>query len=79
MTGLGNGGLQSIAALMKHPKLEIYEDAKEPKNKWRWRITMSSDIVAASTQGYATRQLCIDNLKSIKNLIAQLEQTGKLV
>lgn len=76
---MATSGLVGAFMQMKQPQLKIYEDSKEPTKKWRWHITMSSDIVAASTQGYATKQGCIDNLKSIKNLIAQLEQAGKLV
>lgn len=62
--------------LNKQPKLDIYEDVNK---KWRWRIYMSSDIVASSSEGYSTRTLCIDNLKKIANHIVELERTGKLV
>ncbi len=64
---------------IKKPRFEIYTDAKEPVNKFRWRIYMSSDIVAASTQGYATRALCLENAKAVGRHIAELEKEGKLV
>ena len=60
----------------KQPRLDIYEDDNK---KWRFKIFMSSDEVAASTQGYATKSLCIDNLKKIASHIIELERTGKLV
>ena len=62
--------------LNKQPRLNIYQDANK---KWRWQIFMSSDEVAASTQGYAAKSECIDNLKKIANHIIELERTGKLV
>ena len=75
-SGFGNllGAYQN-----KEPRLDLYEDNKEPKGKFRWRIWMSSDIVAASTQGYATKELRTENLKKIANHILELERTGKLV
>jgi len=63
----------------KKPRFEIYPDAKEPVNKFRWRIYRSSDIVAASTQGYASRALCLENVKAVGRHIAELEKEGKLV
>ncbi|MEP7238114.1 MAG: hypothetical protein ABI685_09625 [Ferruginibacter sp.] len=76
----GKGSLLEAYFNASHkPRFEIYEDAKEPINKWRWRIWMSSDIVGASTQGYSTRTLCLTNVKSLGNHIKELESTGKLV
>jgi uncharacterized protein YegP (UPF0339 family) len=38
---------------------EFYEDAA---GKWRWRRTAGNGvIVGASTQGYASKQHCIEN------------------
>lgn len=66
--------------LNKQPRLEIYPSTSSSgKTEFRWRIYMSSDIVAASSEGYATRALCIDNLKKIANHIVQLDKDGKLV
>ncbi len=72
----GGGGLLGNPYQNKEPRLEFYLDTNQ---KHRWRIYMSSDIVAASTQGYATKQLCIDNLKKIANHIIQLDKSGKLI
>jgi uncharacterized protein YegP (UPF0339 family) len=72
------GLLGRAAYKNKKPQLEIYEDNKEPTKKWRWKITMSSDIVAASTQGYSTRAECVENIKKIGNHIIELEKEGKL-
>ena len=83
---LFNGDTRGIANLVaakaaheaRQPRLEIKEDHKLPQHKWRWRIFMSSDEVAASTQGDATESLCKENLKSIGKYIATLEQSGKI-
>jgi uncharacterized protein YegP (UPF0339 family) len=66
--------------LNKQPRLEIYTSTtKLGTTEFWWRIYMSSDIVAASSEGYSTRALCIDNLKKIANHIVELERTCKLV
>lgn len=62
----------------KKPRFEIYPDEKEP-SKFRWRLWMSSDIVGASTQGYATRTLCLENAKAVCRHFIELEKDGKLV
>jgi uncharacterized protein YegP (UPF0339 family) len=69
----------ALAAYAKKPRFEIYEDTKEPKNKFRWHIKMSSDIVAASSQGYATRSGCLENAKSVLSHLQELSKDGKLV
>lgn len=39
-------------------------------NEYRWRITASNgDIIAASTEGYSSRKMCIENLETIGNCI----------
>lgn len=64
----------------KIPRLDIYEvNGKDGKKEFWWRIYMSSDIVAASSEGYSTRAFCIDNLKKIANHIVELDKQGKLV
>ena len=65
--------------LSKKPKFEIFQDEKEPINKYRWRIFMSSDEVAASSQGYVTRQLALQNAKSVMNHFIELDKEGKLI
>lgn len=77
------GGMSSIFAAgligSKKPILNIYEDHKEPTHKWRWDIKVSADIIAASTQGYASRQHCVANLKKLGGYIAELEKEGKII
>lgn len=82
LSGLA-GGLSLVNAYLrsqeKKPRFEIYTDSKEPVNKFRWHIEMSSDIVAASSQGYATRQLCLENVKSILKHLLELDKENKLI
>lgn len=75
------GGLAAIDSIYgsKEPKFTIYEDSKEPVNKFRWRITMSSDIVAASSQGYKDRSTCLENAKKIMEHLQWLNTNKKLV
>lgn len=53
------------------PKLEIKTDAN---GKWRWHISVSSDIVAASSQGYATKELAKENLLKLEQHIKYLRE-----
>ena len=76
--GSSGGLLGAALRLKREPRLIIEEDHKLPKHKWRWHIFMSSDEVAASTQGYATKELCKENLKNIGKYIISLEQSGKI-
>lgn len=75
-------GVNSIftAAMLgeKKPILTIYEYQKEPTHKWRWHLKVSADIIAASSQGYASRQHCIENLKKLGGYIAELDKEGKI-
>lgn len=42
-------------------KWEIYQDRKK---EWRWTRTASNGrIVGASTEGYSSRQNCVENAK----------------
>ena len=39
---------------------------KDKRDKWRWRITAeNNEIIAASSQGFATRRLAKNNLDLI--------------
>lgn len=68
------------AYFFKQPRLDIYEEnSNDNTKKWRWRIWMSSDIVAASSQGYATRKSCVDNIRKIAGHIIELDRIGKLI
>jgi len=60
----------------KNPKFDIYksENAKTHKVEWRWRILMSSDIVAASTEGYIKREDCVDNILKLEEHIKYLRE-----
>lgn len=40
---------------------------------------MSSDIVGASSQGYSSRALCLENVKKLGNHIIELGKEGKLI
>ncbi|MEI9955139.1 MAG: hypothetical protein WDM90_02275 [Ferruginibacter sp.] len=60
----------------RQPRLNIYIDEKK---EYRWRIMMSSDTVAASTEGYKNRAECLDNIKKVAAHIIELEKTGKIV
>lgn len=60
----------------KEPRIDFYKDAN---GKHRWRMYMSSDEVAASSQGYATKELCIDNVKKVGKNIVELERLGRIV
>lgn len=64
-----------LVALRK-PKLNIYQDANK---KWRWQVHASSDEIAASTQGYANRTDCVDNLRKLSAYILELEREGKII
>jgi uncharacterized protein YegP (UPF0339 family) len=73
----GLGGLVSYAN--KTPHFEVYADDKAPINKFRWHIKMSSDIVASSSQGYATRELSLQNAKQVLSHLIYLNENNKLV
>lgn len=73
----GNGLLGAL--MSRKPRIEIYQDAKEPINKWRWKIWMSSDIIGASSQGYSSKASCIENVKNLGKYISELEKGGKLI
>lgn len=68
-----NGGLFGMTS--HNPVLNIYEDAAK---KWRWDIKMGADIVAASSQGYASKQHCIENINRIEEHIKYLRTNDKI-
>ena len=42
-------------------KWEFYQDSS---NQWRWRrIASNGRIVGSSSEGYSTRQACVENAK----------------
>lgn len=72
--------MESPIAVFRHnpinePKFEITQDNEtNPKQKYRWNIKVSGRIVAASSEGYESRQHCIDNVKNIRKHIESLEK-----
>jgi len=45
----------------ENDKWEFYKDTR---NEWRWRRTApNGQIVGASTEGYSSREACVDNAK----------------
>lgn len=70
------GGLYQFHA----PRLVIDEKMNNsknpPKKEYWWRIWMSSDIVAASSEGYESREKCLDNLKKIEQHIKYLRENN---
>ena len=77
LLGMGTGFLPPYES--KKPQFEIFNDSKQPVHKFRWHIWMSSDIVAASSQGYTRRELCLQNAKSVMNHLLELNKEGKLI
>jgi uncharacterized protein YegP (UPF0339 family) len=63
--------------LSNNPKLEIYvnRDAT-PKQHWRWRIYVSGNIMAASSEGYESRQHCIANIIKLEQHIKYLRENN---
>ena len=59
------------------PRLEVYEDkAKPPGKQWWWRIWISSNIIAASSEGYKNRVDCLDNIKNVEQRIKYLRENN---
>jgi len=69
--------LSSLSAYsVKKPRVQFYENPNAvPSQKWRWRLFMSSDEVAASSEGYSTKQLAIDNFKKIEQHIKYIRES----
>lgn len=66
-------GFEQLRPFNKIPRLNIYQDISD-NNKWRWRIWMSSDIVAASSQGYSSEGECKENLLKVEQYIKSLRE-----
>lgn len=48
-----------------NPRFEVYQDAA---NEWRWRLISSSDIIADSGQGYATKVGAEKGIAAVKRV-----------
>lgn len=67
----------SIKLVVKTPKVKIYQDTSD-NHKWRWQIQMSSDIVAASSQGYYSEAACKQNLLDLESHISYLRSNNQI-
>ena len=61
-----NDRLEEPVRIKKKPTAEVYKDKK---GEFRWRIiSHSGEIIGASCEGYASKQSCQNNLKTITSL-----------
>ena len=44
-------------------KFEVYKDAK---GEYRWRLLAGNGQIIASSEGYSTKQACLDGIDSVK-------------
>jgi len=49
-------------------RLEVYRDDMK---KWRWRLISKADIRAVSSQGYVSKQGCLDALKRVRSMMQE--------
>jgi uncharacterized protein YegP (UPF0339 family) len=64
----------------REPRIEYIDDVSaNPKQRYRWRIWASSDIIAASSEGYESLNAAKENIKDIGKYIQALIDNGKLV
>jgi uncharacterized protein YegP (UPF0339 family) len=63
----------------KKPKVEFYLDNKQAGGQeWRWRLWLSSDIVAASSEGYSSKAEARENFLKIEKHIQYLRENDML-
>ena len=75
-----NQPLHNLFKAINDPQFEIYQDVTaNPKQRFRWRIKVSGNIVRASTEGYETRSGALENVKKLEDHIRKLREYGKLV
>lgn len=62
----------------KKPRVEFYEDIKtsNSKQRYRWRLYFSSDIVAASSEGYSSKAEALENFIKIEQHIKYLRENN---
>lgn len=51
-------------------KIEIYEDELR---RWRWRFISRKHSLAESSQGYVSKQGCLDALKRARSILSSAE------
>lgn len=49
-------------------RLEIYRDDIK---KWHWRLISKAGIRAVSSQGYVSKQGCLDALKRVRSMMQE--------
>lgn len=60
---------------VKKPRVEFYQDKSKPPHKeWWWRLYFSSDIVAASSEGYSNKREAIENFLKIEKHIQYIRE-----
>jgi uncharacterized protein YegP (UPF0339 family) len=63
----------------KEPKVEFYQDKSKPPNKeWWWKLWFSSDIVAASSEGYSSKAEAKENFLKIEQHIKFLRDNNRI-
>jgi uncharacterized protein YegP (UPF0339 family) len=51
-----------------HPYFQVYKDVK---GQWRWRLqARNHKIIGDSSEGYVTRQSCLDGIALVKGSTA---------
>ena len=73
LRGIGARSLSSY--LTKKPRVEFY--VGNDKKNW-WRLWFSSDIVCASSQGYATEALAKENFLKVEEHIKFLREAKEV-
>jgi hypothetical protein len=64
-----------LKVLVKKPKVEFYPNiTANPKQRWRWRLWMSSDEIAASSEGYESKEGAITNFLKIEEHIRTIRE-----
>jgi len=61
--------------IIRKPELEIYQDSKK---EWRWNIKVNGEKIAASTEGYANRKDCMDNILNVEKRIKYLRENEEI-
>jgi uncharacterized protein YegP (UPF0339 family) len=63
----------------KQPKVVFYDHGESnPSQRYRWTLFMSSDKVAASSEGYSSAQLAKENFLKIEKHIEWLRTNNKV-
>lgn len=49
------------------PRFNVYEDKA---GEWRWRMRADNNEIIAVSEGYTTKQNCVENIRLIKKTAA---------